>query len=135
MTTQMRISADNDYRTDFDGGHGVGTVVNVRPYFNSEVPELKYEFEDPDRPGTWLCCEARELDPLEPEPDLQAQIDALTEHYTQLLEVKDAALKIAAYAFAQYGSQHLAKGTPESTMKAFTNIGLERTMLDALEAD
>jgi hypothetical protein len=49
--------------------------------------------------------------------------------------LKDAALTTAAFVFRQYAQYHLAKETPESTMKALTNLGLERIMLDALETD
>lgn len=133
---QMRISADNDYLNDSPNIQ-IGAIVNVRRCGGKYPanPLLIYEFEDPDEPGNWLCCEARELDPLVPEKDLEAQIEALTEKYQRLLDVKDAALGIAAFAFSHYAEQHFNKGTPESTMKALTNLGLERTMLDAQEAD
>lgn len=67
--------------------------------------------------------------------DLQAELDALTEHYAEVLAQKNAALKVASFVFGQYAENHFAKGTPESTMKAITNVGLEGMMLDALEAD
>lgn len=72
---------------------------------------------------------------LVPPRDYEAEIEALTEHYAELLEIKDSALKIAGFVFGEYAKQHLAKETRESTMKAFTNVGLQRMMDDALEAD
>ena len=73
------------------------------------------------------------LDVIEEEEDLVVQdiIDSLQDQIT----VKDAALKLAAFVFNHYSELHLAKGTPEATMKGLTNVGLERMMLNAIEAD
>lgn len=73
---------------------------------------------------------ANDTFPLNPD-----EIELIEPETNAALELKNAALTMAAFVFRHYSELHLAKGTDESSMKAITNIGLERMMLDALDAD
>lgn len=110
-----------------------GTIVGITTYGYYKV-RWEDEPADSTQGGTWSDEAIEPVDTSFDDP-IDERIEVLIEDFTALIRQKDAALRVAAFVFGQYAENHFAKGTPESIMKAITNVGLEGMMLDALEAD
>jgi hypothetical protein len=112
--------------TDLNGSEGTvvsNTGVAAHPYRIQWDNRVGNPLDHPHSHGGSWSNDAIEVITEEDEDDTPTA-----------LEVKDSALRIAAFVFGQYREQHLAKETPEATMKALMNMGLEQLMNDALEA-